>query len=209
MHAQGGPAIWYRELGSTPEGLRVAEAWEGEGRLEGAYVDDEPGDAALVWRSSSTPEGLLHVGIPFERAPDAPALWYVAIDEPRGLPPACVLAAFASGELPEGTIVGPHGFAQLGVAADAQLGEVRWFRDGLVHHIHVVPEFRRRDIGTSLLCAAGAWQQANRWPGYLHVGEGLHTPLVRRFLATFRLMGRMPPADDGAARGTEAPGEAD
>lgn len=204
MHAQGGPAIWYRALGATHDGLRLAEAWEGDGYAEGAYSDADPGDAALVWRTSATPDGLLHVGIPFERAPDAPALWFVAVDEPRGAHPACILSAFAGDELPDGTIVGPHGFARLGVAADAQVGEVRWFRDGRVHHIHVVPEQRRRDIGTSLLCAAGAWHQANRWPGYLYVTEGPHTPLVQRFLSTFRLRGRIVQSLAGGAAPRDA-----
>jgi GNAT superfamily N-acetyltransferase len=182
--------IWYRELGETPEGLRLVEARESPDHEEGAYVDGDPGDAPLVWRSSATPHGPLRVGIPFERVPDAPNLWFVASDEPRARTPACVLAAFAGDELPDGTIVTARGFALLGVSADAQLGEVRWFRDGLVHHIHVEPAYRRRDIGTSLVHVAGAWQQANRWPGFLHA-SGRRTRLAQLFLAPFGIPGRV------------------
>ena len=187
-------AIWYRELGTTSEGLRLAEAWEGVGHPEGAYVEDEPDDAELVWRTSESPHGKLQLGIPFERVPDAPALWYVVVDEPRARPAACMIAAFSGGELPEGTIIDPHTFAQLGIPADAQLGDVRWYRDGIVNDLHVVEKYRRRDVATCLLCAAGAWHQAQRWPGYLHASSGRRSPLVRRFLANFPLPGRIPPS---------------
>ncbi|TPX05185.1 GNAT family N-acetyltransferase, partial [Schumannella luteola] len=174
----------------TDTGLALVEAWEGVGHPEGAYVARVPDDATLAWRTSATPHGLLHVGIPFERAPDAPPLWFLAIDESHGRAPSATIAAYTGDQLPDGTIVGSLGFARLGVPADAQLGEVRWFRDGLVHHIHVDPAFRRRDIGTSLLHAAGAWQQANRWPGYLHARRPRNR-LVRRFLDRFDLPGRI------------------
>ncbi len=193
-------AIWYRELGATAGGLRLAEAWEGPGHPEGAYVDDVPRGAELVWRTAASADGLLHVGIPFERAPDAPSLWFVAADGPRRRPPSCVLTAYAGDALPDGTVVEAHALARPNLDADAGLGHVRWFRDGLVQLVHVAPEFRRRDIGTSLLCAAGAWQQANRWPGYLHVGPGRHAALARRVVGAFRLPGRIPGAvADGRA----------
>lgn len=184
--------IWYRELAATPHGLRTAEAWEGVGGPGSGYVDRVPADAVLIWRSAPSADGLLQVGIPFERVPDAPPLWFVAVDEPRGRPPACILAAYRGDELPDGTVVGAHGFAQLGVPADAQLGEVRWFRDGLVHHIHVAPEWRRRDIGTSLLHAAGSWHQAMRWPGFLHAGAR-RTRLTTLLLARLGLHELLPP----------------
>lgn len=174
--------IWYRELGATPSGLRLAEAWADAVHAEGAYSDDEPGDAELVWRTSAVERGLLKVTIPPHRAPGAPALWFVVVDEPRAQRPACNLVAYSDDALPAGTIVSNHAFAGLGVRSDTQLGAVRWYRDGLVHQIFVSPDHRRQNIGTALLHAAGAWQQANRWPGFLH-SDGRRTMLGQLFLA--------------------------
>jgi len=59
--------------------------------------------------------------------------------------------------------------------------------------------------GTSLLHAAGAWQQANRWPGFIH-SDGRRTVLGQLFLAAKRNPGRirelsetMPDMDPDAA----------
>ncbi|TPX00525.1 GNAT family N-acetyltransferase, partial [Schumannella luteola] len=184
--------IWYRELGATASGLRVAEAWESPAHPDGAYSDDDPGAAALVWRSSATERGALHVEIPEERAPGAPELWFVAVDEPRARPAACNLVAYTGGDIPPGTIITPYAFATLGIPSDAQLGAVRWYRDGLVHQIYVSPDHRRRNIGSTLLYAAGAWQQANRWPGWIH-SDGRRTQLGQLFLAAKRHVGRIAP----------------
>jgi GNAT superfamily N-acetyltransferase len=182
--------IWYRELGSTASGLRIAEAWESAAHADGEYSSDEPGDARLVWRLAEAERGLVHVEIPEERAPGAPALWFVAVDEPRGQRPACNLVAYSGADVTPGTIVSSYTFATLGVRSDAQLGAVRWYRDGLVHQIYVSPQHRRQNIGTSLLHAAGAWQQANRWPGFIH-SDGRRTLLGQLFLAAKRNPGRI------------------
>lgn len=184
--------IWYRDLGSTPSGLRLAEAWSDDIHAEGSYSDDEPGDAELVWRTAVAERGLLHVTVPEHRAPGSPPLWFVAVDEPRAERPACNLVAYGGDTLPAGTIVTHHTFATLGVRSDAQLGAVRWYRDGLVHQIFVSPDHRRQNIGTSLLHAAGAWQQANRWPGFLH-SDGRRTLLGQLFLAAKQYPNRVRP----------------
>lgn len=184
--------IWYRELGATASGLRLAEAWADDAHEEGAYSDDEPGDAELVWRTTAVERGLLQVTVPEHRAPGAPPLWFVVVDEPRGARPACNLVAYGGDALPAGTIVSGHTFATLGVRSDAQVGAVRWYRDGLVHQIFVSPDHRRQNIGTSLLHAAGAWQQANRWPGFLH-SDGRRTLLGQLFLAAKQYPNRVRP----------------
>ena len=182
--------IWYRELGQTPSGLRLAEAWESAAHAEGEYSDDQPGDAELVWRTASTERGQLRIEIPPHRAPGAPPLWFVVVDEPRAAKPACNLVAYGGDALPAGTVITNHAFATLGVRSDAQLGAVRWYRDGLVHQIFVSPDHRRQNIGTALLHAAGAWQQANRWAGYLH-SDGRRTLLGQLFLAAKQYPGRV------------------
>jgi len=182
--------IWYRELGSTASGLRIAEAWESGAHADGEYSSDDPGDARLVWRLAESERGLVHVTIPEERAPGAPPLWFVAVDEPRAPRPACNLVAYSDADIAPGTIISTYTFATLGVRSDAQLGAVRWYRSGLVHQIYVSPQHRRRNIGTSLLHAAGAWQQANRWPGFIH-SDGRRTVLGQLFLAAKRNPGRI------------------
>lgn len=202
-----GAHIWYRELGATASGLRVAEAWESAAHADGVYADAEPGDAALVWRTREPERGLLHVTIPADRAPGSPPLWFVVVDEPRGDRPACNLVAYGDDTLPAGTIVSNHTFATLGVRSDSQLGAVRWYRDGLVHQIFVSPDHRRRNIGTSLLHAAGAWQQANRWPGFIH-SDGRRTLLGQLFLAAKRNPSRIRPLTEtmpGMDPGTDEP----
>lgn len=184
--------IWYRDLGETASGLRLAEAWADAEHDEGAYSDDEPGDAELVWRSAAVERGLLQVTIPPHRAPGAPPLWFVAVDEPRAARAACNLVAYGGDTLTAGTIVSSHTFATLGVRSDTQLGAVRWYRDGLVHQIFVSADHRRQNIGTALLHAAGAWQQANRWPGFLH-SDGRRTLLGQLFLAAKQYPNRVRP----------------
>lgn len=193
------PVVVYRDLGTAPNGLRLAEAWSCPGAPRGPEVAVPPAGAELLWRSASADDGALRVDIPFELAPGAPKLWFLALDEPRGRPAACTLAAFADDAVAEGTILEAHGFAQLGIRADAQLGDVRWFRDGLVHHLQVLPPYRDRDVGTSLLCAAGAWHRARGWPGHPHGEDGRRIGIVWQFLASFRIP-RPRPAGDADAQ---------
>jgi GNAT superfamily N-acetyltransferase len=184
--------IWYRETGTTASGLRLAEAWESGDHADGEYADDVPAHATLVWRLTEPGRGLAHVEIPEHRAPGAPPLWFVAVDEPRAARPACNLVAYVGAGVEAGTVVSTHTFATLGIRSDAQLGAVRWYRDGLVHQIYVSPDHRRRNIGTSLIHAAGAWQQAKRWPGWIHA-DGRRTMLGQLFLAAKRHPSRIRP----------------
>lgn len=184
--------VWYRETGGTASGLRLAEGWESRHHGEGVYGEEVPPGASPVWRSAESDRGLLHVTVPEQRAPGAPPLWFVVVDEPRAPRAACNLVAYTGGDIPAGTIVSGHAFATLGVRSDAQLGAVRWYRTGLVHQIFVSPDHRRRNIGSSLLYVADAWHQANRWSGFLHA-DGRRTPLGQLFLAAKQYPGRIQP----------------
>ncbi|AYF98702.1 N-acetyltransferase [Protaetiibacter intestinalis] len=182
--------IWYRETGQTASGLRLAEAWEDAEHPDGVYLDEVPGDAALVWKSTETDAALLHVTIPEERAPGVPHLWFTAADEPHAAPRACTLSAYTDGPFVSGSIVSPLAFATLGIRGDDELGTVRWLRDGLVVDLYVAPDLRRQGVATCLLLAAGAWQQANRWPGFIHADRP-RTRLGRAFLTRLRHPGRV------------------
>ena len=186
VEAEGSSApIWYRETGTTSTGLRLAEAWTSDEHRDGGYTTSKPRAASLVWRTTATDHGLLHVNIPPERAPDVPPLWYVPLDETRGDSPSCALVGYLDDGIPPGTVVSTHTFATLGVPSDAQVGMVRWRRTGLVVELYVAREHRMRDIGLSLVHAAGAWHQANRWPGFIYADPaaappGSLAPVLRR-----------------------------
>lgn len=196
--------VWYSRVGATDAGLRLLTAQAGGRHPDGTVVDDaRRDDEPLVWSTHASDRGLLGIHVPEERAPQAPALWFVNVDEPRASVPSTNLVAFAveGTDIPAGTVVSRFVFGGLGVSNDRQAGAVRWHRTGLVHQIFVSPTLRRRNVGTVLLHAADAWHQANGWPGHLH-GDGRRTELGEQFLATLRhpdrfapLSKTMPPMD--------------
>lgn len=171
-----GTALWYRALGSTATGLRLAEAWASDEHPEGSYATEESTRAALVWRTHASEHGLLRIEVPEDRTPGAPPLWFVPVDEPRGHPASCSLVAYLGGDIPAGTVVSPHTFATLEVHSDSQLGTVRWLRDGHVVELYVARDHRRQNVGITLVHAAGAWHQASGWPGFLYADAATSPP---------------------------------
>jgi GNAT superfamily N-acetyltransferase len=189
-----GDPIWYVRHERGPRHLWHATAWRGPGHADGDVVDasDVGEGAELVWRTSGAERGLLTVHVPEHRAPGAPPLWFVQVDEPGARPAATNLVAFPTDDLPPGTVVSRYTFATMGVRNDQQAGALRWYRDGLVHQIYVAPDWRRRLVGTSMLHVAGAWHQANGWSGHIH-GDGRRTVLGEQFLVATQQPNRFAP----------------
>jgi GNAT superfamily N-acetyltransferase len=105
--------------------------------------------------------GLLWIGVSELIAPEAPDLWYVRVDEPKANPPAVNLVAFMGDARPAGTVINNYQFASMDINSDTQAAAVRRYpRDGLVHQVYVSPQWRRLQVGTKLLYAAGALHQS-------------------------------------------------
>lgn len=195
------PVVYHR-LGATAEGLVLGEARLDPSGADGEHREGAPDPAhTLIWRTEPSESGMLRIVIPEERAPGAPRLWFVEVEDARGTPPSTHLVAFASDDLPPGTVISRYRFANLGVPNDRQAGAVQWRRDGRVLQIFVAPDRRRRNVGTALLHAADAWHQARERPGHLHA-DGRRTRLGQLFLAAIAhpqrfapLSEEMPPMD--------------
>jgi GNAT superfamily N-acetyltransferase len=149
----------------------------------------------------------LHVGASV--APTAPPLWYVEKPETAERPPAMILVAFSTDDLPEGTVVDDARFAAMPITSNQQVGAVRWWpSSGLVHQVYVVPAHRRKGIGTKLLAAAGAYRAARGWSpiwgggdrtdlGEVHTAA-LPTPFRERLTPRTRVMAPMTPPEEAA-----------
>jgi GNAT superfamily N-acetyltransferase len=143
---------------------------------DGSYVEHPDNAWPMLWRTSPSDRGILHIEVADVVAPEAPDLWFVRIDEPKASPAAVHLVAFTNDARPAGTVVNHYQFATMGVHSDEQAGAVRWYpRDGLVHQVYVSPQWRRLQVGTKLLYSAGAFHQSMGWPGKLH-SDGRRTP---------------------------------
>lgn len=211
--------VAYVRDGRLESGLLAVEARMRDAGTDGEVLDGDlvPGAAEaarageMVWRVEQDGPSP-RIVVPEHRAPQAPPVWFVHVDEPRASPASTNLVAFladpSTGTTDAGTVLSRFRFGSLGVRNDLQLGAIRWHRagprPGLVHQIFVAEDWRRRNVGTVLLHAADAWHQANAWPGHLH-GDGRRTTLGERFLATLqhparftRLEKTMPPMDPAA-----------
>ncbi len=136
---------------------------------DGAMVQSPDLDWPVLWQTFPSERGIMRVQVAPVVAPDSPELWFVQIDEPRSDPPATNLVGFASDARPAGTVLNHYQFATVGVHSDEQVAAVRWYpRDGLVHQVYVAPQWRRHQVGTLILYAAGAVHQSMGWPGRLH-----------------------------------------
>jgi len=193
---------WYARRSTLASGLHLVSAHSGNEFPDGSTVHD--GQAAL-WSTEASAEGIIRVAIAPAAAPQAPAAWFVSVDEPRAAPRATNLVAYVTDDFPPGTVINRFQFGSLGLANEEQAGAIRWFRDdGLIHQVFVAERWRRHRLGTVLLYAASAVHQANGWPGKLH-GDGRRTALGEHFAATLPhpdriapLAERMPPMDPSA-----------
>jgi GNAT superfamily N-acetyltransferase len=179
---------WYVRRATLPSGLHLVSAHRGDEFPDGSTMHD--GHPAL-WSTEPSENGLLRVIVAQASVPDAPSTWFVNVDEPRAMPPAANLVAYATDDFPAGTVVNKFQFGSLGLPSEEQAGAVRWFRDGLVHQVFVAPKWRRKQLGTLLIYAASAFHQANGWQGKLH-GDGRYTDLGNRFLENVPHAARIP-----------------
>jgi GNAT superfamily N-acetyltransferase len=181
---------------------------------DGAIVDLDP-DAALPAHplmSAYTDAGngrVRSVHVSGAVAPTAPPLWYVEHPQTAERPPAMVLIAFSTSDLPDGSVIDDATFTEMDVRNADQAGAIRWWpATGLVHQIYVTPAMRRRGIGTKLLAAAGAYRAARGWAPIWANGErtdlgevhtrALPAPFQGRLTPRTRVMPPMTPPPDAA-----------
>ncbi len=161
--------IVYTRGTRLPSGIIPTTARMTDLESDGAIIESPDETWPVLWQTFASERGILRVEVADFVAPEAPALWFVQIDEPRSNPPATHLVAFANDARPAGTVVNHYQFATMGVHSDEQAGAVRWYpRDGLVHQVYVAPQWRRLQVGTLILYSAGAVHQSMGWSGRLH-----------------------------------------
>ncbi|MCU1507755.1 MAG: N-acetyltransferase [Glaciihabitans sp.] len=169
---------------------------------DGSTVEHPDPARPLFWRTLESAEGLVRVEFAEFVTPEAPPVWFVYVDEPMANPPAAILVAYANDRMPAGTVISKHRFPTLGIHSNEQVAAVRWYpADGLIHQLYVTEKWRRQQLGTRILYAAGAFHIANRWNGKLHA-DGRRTDLGERFVAAAQkperaapLTETMPPMD--------------
>lgn len=139
-------------------------------------------DAEELWRAQHDPAlGRLVWVDPMS----GPPMWYVWLPQAGTDPPLLALVAFATGDLPAGTVVDDDTFAGLGRDNDEQVGAIRWWPDtGQIFELYVQPAMRRKGVSKALLYAASAQQIAlgngkRVWAGgeRTDLGEALATAL--------------------------------
>lgn len=106
----------------------------------------------------------------------APPLAYVVVQEVEAAPQAVTMLAF-SGQLADGTVLGPDAAQRLGLREQDQVAAVRWLAgSGQVHQLFVQPAWRRQRIGVKLLLAGELVRAAHGWPrlcgGEIRTGMG-------------------------------------
>lgn len=207
MNAPDSPdtPTWYARRATLASGLHLVSAHRGDEFPDGSTMH---GGHPALWSTEASENGMLRVLVSLDSVPDAPPTWFVNVDEPRAMPPATNLVAYATGDFPAGTIINRFQFGSLGIPSEEQAGAIRWFRDGLVHQVFVAPKWRRKQLGTLLIYAASAFHQANGWEGKLH-GDGRYTDLGDRFLQQVphaaripQRSAKMPPMDPADADGS-------
>jgi hypothetical protein len=168
--------IAYTRDGSISPGVFATTARMTDDGADGEYVDEPDAAWPMLWQTRVTERGILRVEVSPLVAPEAPSIWFVLVDEPKASPPATNLVGFATEARPAGTVVNHYQFATMGVPNDQQVAAVRWYpRDGLVHQVFVAPQWRRQQVGSLILYAAGGVHQSMGWPGKLH-SDGRRTP---------------------------------
>lgn len=195
--------VLYVRKGRLESGLwHVSAHGMDDNVADGTIVEGDEPDQEAAWSTSASEAGLVHVSIGEYLLPHPPALWFVWVDEPKASPAATNLVAFGSDRFPPGTVVSRYAFATAGVPNGEQAGAVRWYPGtGQVHQVYVSPEWRRRNVASTLLYTADAFHQTNGWEGKIH-GDGRRTALGQMLLAGLLhpnraklLTEQMPPMD--------------
>lgn len=181
--------IWYHRESRLENKMWRISAYATPEHEDGAIIDrPELGgpERAPVWRSVPSSSGLIEIQIAPEEAVNAPALWFVNVDEPAAEPRATNLVAFATDHFPAGTIVTKYAFAPLRLPSSEQVGAIRWYPQlAVVHQIFVAESWRRKRAGSGIIYAASAFHQSMGWPGALH-SDGRRTDLGEQFVAAQR-----------------------
>ena len=193
----------YLRRGRFDSGLWDVSAYGLEDVADGAIQTGGPEpDQEPAWTTMPAETGLLRISVGEYLLPNPPPLWFVWVDEPKVSPAATNLVAFGGDRFPAGTVVSHYTFATAGVPNGEQAGAVRWYPGGgQVHQVFVAPEWRRRNVASTLLYTADAFHQANGWTGKIH-GDGRRTALGQMLLAGLmhpnrarQLTEEMPPMD--------------
>ena len=142
--------------GRHPDGARV--------ELDAAAARRHAGDDVVCEAVIGT-VGVeaLHVSRSF--APRAPDLWFVELTEPTAQPDAVNLVAFSGAGQQPGALLDEDRAAASPVTSGDQLGAIRWYPGtGEVDQVYVAPAWRRHQVGTALIGAAGTLSVARGWP---------------------------------------------
>jgi GNAT superfamily N-acetyltransferase len=151
------------------DGVWATTARMTDAGIDGGYDQEADVGWPILWQTFPSERGILRVDVAPVVAPEAPAVWFVLIHEPKAEPAATNLVGFVGDALPPGTVVGRYQFATMGVRSEEQVAAVRWYpRDGLVHQVYVAPAWRRQQLGSLILYTAGAVHQSMGWSGKLH-----------------------------------------
>jgi GNAT superfamily N-acetyltransferase len=170
-----GPALdpWWARL-TEPGGSCLVAVVSGD-FPPGTVVDLPGGRRPPGWRLAVVSDDRRPVAVDVA-LPGAPLLWYVELPEPAGAPAATTLVAFSDARYADGRLLDADDARAVGIAADGQVGALRWWPGtGLVHQVYVSPDHRRRGVAHKLVRAAFGLQAARALPP-LH-GDGRRTDL--------------------------------
>jgi GNAT superfamily N-acetyltransferase len=183
---------WYVRHGPATAHVRWhVTCYHGPQYPDGAVLDErdgplEVGDALRLWTAGTDDAQRLRLAVNHAAVPRSPATWFTLLDERRHDPAAMVLVAFATDDLPDGTVIDNAAFMALSVRNDQQVAAVQWSPDtAIVRQVFVQPDWRRRQLATKMVYAASAYHQAQGWAGALH-SDGRRTDLGEEFTAGLR-----------------------
>lgn len=204
------PGTWYvRDRYDERRGRWVVRALRGPRYPDGTVVPDEVPDLAgaePLWMVAGDDRGRTVVSVSQRVLPQPPPVWFVAVTDDPQRPDEAELVAFASDDLPVGTVIDRFAFAALGVANASQVAAVKWRpASGIVLEIFVHRDQRRQQLATLLLYSASAVHQSRGWSGALR-SDGRRTDLGERFVTGLAHPQRIAPWRERAAP-MDGPGE--
>jgi GNAT superfamily N-acetyltransferase len=159
VRGDGNDLVRFVTVRSTryPDGSRV--------ELRPDLADAQIGDDALCDLSFDEAGRVSGIKVMSTFAPKAPEMWFGEVRESAAAPPAVSLVAFTGGGQRPHTLMDAAALRALPVRTEDQLGAVRWYpATGEIDQIYVQPAWRRRNIATALLSAAGSLSVARDWP---------------------------------------------